>query len=140
RDPDDADVQSRLALFLATTLEPRYRDAGRAVELATKAANQKPDKGTYWSILGLAHYRAGDWKATITAIDKALKLQAGGDVLFVLAMAHWQQGNQPEARRWYKQAVQWMERYAGQVELLRRFRAEAAALLQIKDGPPETKP
>jgi hypothetical protein len=51
---------------------------------------------------------------------------------FFLAMAHWQLGDKEEARRWYYQAVAWMEKYSPMDEDLRRFRPEAAALLGIK--------
>ena len=60
----------------------------------------------------MAHYRAGDWKAAIAALDKSMQLRKGGDSFdwFFLAMAHWQLGNKDEARKWYDQAVEWMEK------------------------------
>ena len=92
---------------------------------------------------------AGDWRA---AIDKSLKkseeLQPGqvarADAInaFFLAMAHWQLGEQDEARQWYGKAVEWMEKEQTdrRVEQLRRFRAEAEELLKITDEKPTTKP
>src|SRR5262249_38418190 len=141
--PDAPQVQSRLANFLATCPEAKYRDAGRAVELAKKAVDQAPGSRLYWANLGLAHYRAGDWKAAITALEKALKLKdeptpvtsadapflTPGATGFVLAMAHWKAGNKGDARGWYNAAVQWMDRFLANneqlQEQLRRFRAEA---------------
>ena len=49
------------------------------------------------------------------------------------AMAHWRLGNKDEARQWYDQAVEWMERNQPQAEALRRFRAEAEKLLGVRD-------
>jgi len=60
--------------------------------------------------------------------------------IFVLAMAHWQLGHKKEARQWYDKAVQWMDMNKPQDEELRRFRAEAALLLGIKDLPNPASP
>jgi hypothetical protein len=55
-------------------------------------------------------------------------------------MANWNMGEQDEARRWYDQAIEWMEKEKGpDDEQLRRFRAEAEELLQIADEKPTTK-
>ena len=55
----------------------------------------------------MAHYRAGDWKASLTALEKSMELRKGGDSFdwFFLAMAHWQLGEKDEAREWYDRAV-----------------------------------
>jgi hypothetical protein len=50
---------------------------------------------------------------------------------FFLAMAHWRLGEKAEARGWYDQGVQWMDKQQPQNEELRRFRAEAAQLLGL---------
>jgi hypothetical protein len=56
----------------------------------------------------------------------------GSDWLF-LAMAHWQLGHKEDARKWYDQAVAWMNvSMQPDDEELRRFSAEAARLLDIK--------
>ena len=52
---------------------------------------------------------------------------------FFLAMAHWQLGERDEARKWYERAVPWMDKKKPNDEELRRFRVEAANLLQIAD-------
>ena len=50
-------------------------------------------------------------------------------------MAQWQLGEKEKASTWYDQAIAWMDKNNPQNEELRRFRAEAAALLGIKDEP-----
>jgi tetratricopeptide (TPR) repeat protein len=97
--------------------------------------------GTYWNTLGVAHYRAGDWKAAIAALDKSRDLKKGGDAdtwLF-LAMAQRKLGNHDEARKWYDRAVGWLEKNKAalakdkaQAEQLRRFHREAEEVLQLK--------
>ena len=52
---------------------------------------------------------------------------------FFLAMAHWQLADKPQAHSWYDKAVSWMEKNQPKDEELIRFRAEAAALLGVKE-------
>ncbi|HEY3393267.1 MAG TPA: hypothetical protein VGK58_11210, partial [Lacipirellulaceae bacterium] len=52
---------------------------------------------------------------------------------FVLALAHWQLGHQQQARKWYVQAVEWMEKNNPDREDLQHLRAEAAELLGIDE-------
>src|SRR5262249_37319774 len=125
-----------VAWFLATCSDPKYRDPPRAVELAMKAVQLAPQNGGRWNTLGVAHYRAGDWKTAITTLQKAIPLRLGGDSFdfFFLAMADWQLGEKKEALAWYDKAVQWMDKHKPKDEELRRFRAEATDLLGIKDS------
>ena len=64
-----------------------------------------------------------------------MELRKGGDSFdwFFLAMAHWQLGEKDKAREWYDRAVQWMDKNQPKNEELRRFRAEAAELLELKE-------
>jgi tetratricopeptide (TPR) repeat protein len=135
-DPKSAGPHNDLAWFLATGPDPKFRDPKRAVELAKKAVELAPKEGNYWNTLGTAHYRAGDWKATVAALDKSGELRKGGDSFdwFFLAMAHWQLGEKEEARKWYDRAVAWMDKNNPSDEELRRFREEAAKLLKVEDS------
>jgi tetratricopeptide (TPR) repeat protein len=132
--PGDAKVHNEAAWFLASCRDAKVRDPKRAVELARKAVALAPKEGTYWNTLGVAHYRAGDWKPAVAALKKSMKLCKGGDSLdwFFLAMAHWQLGEKDQARQWYDRAVQWMDKNRPKEEQLRRFCAEAAELLGTK--------
>jgi serine/threonine protein kinase/tetratricopeptide (TPR) repeat protein len=135
--PDHADTlasTNSLAWFLATASDARLRDAGRAVELATTTTNHSPNDGDFWNTLGAARYRAGQWQAAITALEKSMALRKGGDSSdwFFLSMAHWQLGAQDQARQWYDKAVRWMDRNQPSNKDLRRFQAEAAALINPK--------
>jgi hypothetical protein len=44
-------------------------------------------------------------------------------------MAHWRLGDRDQAHTWFDRAVRWMDQYEPQNEELRRFRAEAEAVL-----------
>jgi serine/threonine protein kinase/tetratricopeptide (TPR) repeat protein len=134
---DKPEAQNSLAWFLATCPEPRFRDASRAVELAKQAVARAPQEGNYWNTLGVAQFRAGDWNAALLALKKSMALRQGGDSAdwFFLAMAHWQQDDKEQARKWYDLAVQWMEQHQPQDQDLLRFRAEAAAQLGLPDPP-----
>src|SRR5262249_45393824 len=119
-----------LAWRLATCKDAKLRDPGRAVQLAKEATTLAPKAATYWTTLGVAHYRAGHWKVSIEALEKSRELKKDhSSGYFFLAMAHWQLGNKEETRKWFDKAVQWMEKNQPKNEELRRFRAEAAKLL-----------
>jgi serine/threonine protein kinase/tetratricopeptide (TPR) repeat protein len=143
--PGSWDAQAALARLLTACPEPNLRDTPRALEAARKMMELDPQASATWEALGWAKYRAGDWQASIAALQKAIALLAkerqGGDgwQLFVLAMAHWQLGHRDDARQAYDRAARWMERTGMTNELLLGLQAEAAALLKI-DYRPRTKP
>src|SRR5262249_39085450 len=107
---------------------------GFAVRQAQAACAGTGDEKQYLITLGLAHYRAGDWKEAVAVLEKSMRFRQGGDGLewFFLAMAHWRLCRQEEAREWYDRAVRWMDKDAPQNEAMRRFRAETEALLGVK--------
>jgi Flp pilus assembly protein TadD len=113
------------------------------LELARKAVEFKPEDGEYWNTLGVAQYRNGDFAAAITSLDKSLELGPGESTFacnaLVLSMAHWQRGDQDEARRWYDQAMEWIKEHKPEDDDLPSFRAEAEELMQIPSGA-ETTP
>jgi tetratricopeptide (TPR) repeat protein/tRNA A-37 threonylcarbamoyl transferase component Bud32 len=124
-------VNNELAWILATSPEPRVRDAALAVQLAQKAVKARQKSGDYWNTLGVAHYRNGDDKAAVAELETAMRLREGGDSFdwFFLSMAHWRLGNRNQARTWFDRAVQWMDKHKPHNDELRRFRAEAEAML-----------
>jgi tetratricopeptide (TPR) repeat protein len=131
---DNPGLLNDFAWRLATCPDPTFRNGARAVELAKKASESRPNDGAICNTLGVALYRAREWKAAVAALEKSTRLREGGDSFdwFFLAMAHWQLGSKAEARKWYDQASAWMGKNAPQDEELRRFRAEAEELLGIK--------
>jgi tetratricopeptide (TPR) repeat protein len=131
---DFALANNNLAWMLATCKDANLRNPAEAVRLAQRAVALVPRAGIYWNTLGVAQYRAGDWNAALTALGKSMELREGGESYdwFFLAMAHWQLGQKEQARCWYDKAVAWMDKHQPQNEELRRFYAEAAALLAIE--------
>src|SRR5207249_304889 len=97
------------------------------------AVELNPTEGASWKTLGVAHYRAGDWKNALQSIEKSMQLRKGGNSFdwFFLAMSRWQLGNRGEASKWYDRAVQWTDKNQPNNEEIRRFRAEAAELMGI---------
>jgi tetratricopeptide (TPR) repeat protein len=136
--PDDAEVQNELAWLLATCPAPEWRDAPQAVGLAQKAVARASGNGAFWKTLGVAQCRAGDWPAAVAALEKSMQLRQGGDASdwFFLAVAHGQSGAKDKARHWYDRAVRWTQQNRSKDEELGRFRAEAAALLGLREPLP----
>src|SRR5262249_22293713 len=143
-EPDSWLAQISMAEFLAQCPDPQFRDPARAVQLAKKAVEKQPSNGAIWNTLGGACYRARDWLPALKAFRKSVELRSGGDSedFFFLAMTIFRLGDKTEARKWYVRGVKWMDKNKEntlpdkpKVEDLFRFRAEAAALLGIKDAP-----
>jgi serine/threonine protein kinase len=134
RMPDNPRHQNYLAWFLVTCPAVQFRDGERAVAAARRALQRAPTSVSYWRNLGIAQYRAGKWQDAREALAKAMELGGGGDSRdwFFLAMSHWHQGDRAQARKWYEQARQWMEKSLPQDAWLRRFRAEAEEVLKMK--------
>jgi tetratricopeptide (TPR) repeat protein len=153
-----SEAHAELSMIYSNCPDARFRNADRALELAAKAVKLGPVYSTASTALGLARYRLGQWHEAALAFEKALQLGADntmgsgrrwGDAVnqFSLAMAHWQMGEQDEARRRYSRAVGLMEKdkkaldqSPQQKEELVRFRAEAAELLKIPPPAPATNP
>jgi serine/threonine protein kinase/tetratricopeptide (TPR) repeat protein len=143
--PETSAYLNDLARLLVTCPAPQFRDADRALRIAKRAVELSPEHSDYWNTLAVAHYRAGDWEATVAAMKRAMHLGKSGNSCerLFLAMAHWQLGDKELARRCYDEALQQIEnnkaqhrplsfpRNADQDKELRRFRAEAAALLDL---------
>jgi tetratricopeptide (TPR) repeat protein len=133
-----------LADLFSTGPAAHHHDASQAVPLAQKAVELHPQYGGFWNTLGTAHYRAGDYRAAAKELEKCMAMNDGGDCYdwFFLAMAHWRLDHQAEARRFYDRAAAWIEENKSKLEKDKlqaarfcRFRAEAAALLGLKETP-----
>jgi tetratricopeptide (TPR) repeat protein len=120
--------------------DPQFLDPRQILDFAKRSSS--------WQMYGIAAYRLGDYKDAIAKLEKSL--EGGTDITkvsawFFLAMANERLGEHEKARSWYAKAIQVMDKpspgwstidyrrliYAD----LRRFRAEAAALLGIKEEP-----
>src|SRR5262249_31870935 len=130
-----ADACNQVAWGLATDTARPLRPPELAVAFARKAVELAPADGAVWTTLGVAQFRAENWQESINALQKSQEFRKGGDSVawFFLAMAQWRLGNKDEARRWFDQAVGWMDKNQPENEELWRFRAEAAELLGLKE-------
>jgi Flp pilus assembly protein TadD len=121
---------NNLAWQLATCPREDLRDTRRALALAQRAVLLGPRSAESWNTLGAAYYRAGRWADAVGSLRESLRRQGGnGWDWFFLAMAHWQLGEKDTARRYHQKAVGWTDKHRPMDEELRRFRAEAEALL-----------
>jgi tetratricopeptide (TPR) repeat protein len=129
---------NELAWFLASCPDPQFRDPDRAISLAQKALQKVKDNGIIWNTLGIAQFRAGQWREAIVSLEKSMERNKGGDSYdwLFLAMAHWRLGEKEEARRWYDKADKELKKFEYPHVEEGRWLAEAAALLQIKGGNP----
>jgi superkiller protein 3 len=77
---------------LINSPDPKLRDPKRALAPVLEAVELAPQSEMAWQYLGWVQYRSGDWRASIEALEKSCKLQAGGNgdsyQWIVLALAH----------------------------------------------------
>jgi tetratricopeptide (TPR) repeat protein len=138
---------NNLAWILVSRPDWRPQHAAEALEHAQKAVTLSPEDDDFYHTLGVAHCRAGHWKEALQCIEKSRRLEKNPGPpssfdLFFEAMAYCGLGDQEKARRCYDEGVQWMEKNIPDHADLRRFRAEAAAMLKIpeeKSHPKDTK-
>jgi eukaryotic-like serine/threonine-protein kinase len=134
--PNAPKTLQNLAGSLTECPDPEFRDPKEAVRLARRAVKLSPTDWDIWRVLGEAHIRAGNWRGAAEAIEKSMTLGTPGPYdWFRLAIAQSRLGNKDQARTSFDKAVAWMEKDPRKNEHLARYRAEAAALLGLKDEP-----
>jgi Flp pilus assembly protein TadD len=134
----DPRALNHFAWSLVADADPRLHNGPAAVVLARKAVEAPSAPGAHWNTLGVALYRAGEYREAVTVLEKAMSLRNGGDAFdwFFLAMAHHHLGDAKQSRKYFEQAMQWMDKnQAANAELL-RFRAEAESVLEKKASTP----
>ncbi len=87
-------AQDNLDWLLANYPETSWRDAVRAVAMAREAVRLAPADPDFHNTLGVAYYRADDYRNAVSELKLAVKMSGGGDGgdWIFLAMAHWQLG------------------------------------------------
>jgi tetratricopeptide (TPR) repeat protein len=148
--PKNAAGRIELAWLLATCPDSELRNIDEALRRARTAIEQgTPIPANWWTVFGVASYRAGDWDGAIAALSETKPITHRGythAARFFLAMAHWNRGDRDQAHQWYADTINWMngnttwmQDHPVEKEELERFRAEAAALLALDTRAPEAK-
>jgi serine/threonine protein kinase/tetratricopeptide (TPR) repeat protein len=137
RTPETQRLLNGFAWMLCTAYDSKFRDPPRAVLLAKEVVTYAPQFGDKWMTLGVAHYRAGDWKSAVVALEKSTALApagCGGVNGFFLAMAHWQLGEKEQASQFYAKGASWRKSHKPTDRELLRFQSEASELLGISES------
>jgi len=88
------------------------RESKRAIELAGRALELNPEIVSAVNSLGIALYRACQYREAIAALEQHLAVSPGssdGVDLYFLAMAHHRQGRRDQARDCFDRALGWVE-------------------------------
>jgi WD40 repeat protein/tetratricopeptide (TPR) repeat protein len=140
--PERDEDRERLALCcnnraweLANGPGPR-RNPVRALALARRAVDLRPDEATSLNTMGVVLYRMGRFDEAVAALERSRDAHRGqydAFDLFFLAMAHHRLGHREAARDAFDRAVRWMgeQKHLNeqQASELAAFRAEAEAVL-----------
>jgi serine/threonine protein kinase/WD40 repeat protein len=137
--PAWADKRNLLAWHLANCPDLKLRNVPRALEHARQATAEWPENDNYRNTLGVALYRAGEYRQAVNELLKAEELGQGIRTPlngFFLAMAFWRLDERDTARDWLLQSTTWLDERRAEWENNRqraeefsRFRAEAEELL-----------
>ena len=136
--PDDVLACNNLAWVLLTAPEA-LRDVQAALPLAEKAVRPIPGNPVYRNTLGLAYYRAGQYREAVEILRPNIDTQQDWALafdLYFLAMSHHRLGETARARDYYDLGIRWTQAQRGlsaeQLDELNLFRAEAEEVLGVK--------
>jgi serine/threonine protein kinase/predicted Zn-dependent protease len=136
RNPSDPFSMGFLAAIHAVHLYyscPDLYDQEGALELASLSVERQPTFAMGQRALGAALYRSNRSEEAIPHQTTALATFSGEATdLFLLAMEHWQLGNQAEAREYYRRAIAWMEEHNPDHPTFVQLRDEATELMGIQ--------
>src|SRR5579883_3061819 len=133
----DRVAYDELAWFLVGCRDPELVDTTEAEQLASRAIELEPNSDPPWRTLGSAQYRNGKWSAAVDSFQNCIRLvnnQTPYDWFF-LAMAFWKLGDREQARRSFDQGEKVLKGQRYPFLAVKRFHAEAAALLGISVQP-----
>jgi WD40 repeat protein/tetratricopeptide (TPR) repeat protein len=127
---------------LCALLPDSGADAQAVEDLAKRAVAMQERSAIVRDTLALVYFRAGEWEKASETYRQADQLPdratSTPERPFVLAMILWRLGDRKVARERYDEGVQsmrakklWLKRNPTNEEEMRRFHAEAAALLEL---------
>jgi WD40 repeat protein/serine/threonine protein kinase len=139
QEPTRVEYLDRLASWLITCPDPRLRDPTRAAAHAETAAALVPRSGSLYRTLALTHHRAGQWRKSLDASQRAMDLCGRPESLDLLlqAMAHWQLGDRRQAFRQYQQATERLRESQAPTSSELDLQREAARLLCVRAMAPD---
>ena len=96
--------------------------------------DESPQYGDYWTTLGIAYYRAGEYQLAVDALETAIELSSfyGSNSCFFLAMAFFRLGEPANARAWYDDGLARLEQDELRYSETVLIRNEAGELLGIE--------
>ena len=101
-------------------------DPQQGIRLMQEATKLVPEKVSLWKILSQAHYRAGNWKASIDAMEKSVQHRSDRKLnqaeRFVMAMARWRLGERDAALTLFNDTAAEMDKSKSQDEKSLLFR------------------
>jgi serine/threonine protein kinase/Flp pilus assembly protein TadD len=76
------------------------------LHLAQRAIDGNPENSDFQTTLGMAFYRAGEWRDAVRILTSIEQGKGNSSDLFFLSMAYWQIGEREKARKYFREAEQ----------------------------------
>jgi tetratricopeptide (TPR) repeat protein len=122
----------------------KFRAPDRALSLAKRAGELVPDSPAYCHTLGVAHFRLGQYREAVAALERSVKNNRGQATafdLYFLAMCQQHLGNTERARDCYDRGIAWQKKArltSQHATELNAFRAEVETLMK-ESNPRDTQ-
>lgn len=112
-------------------------DYERALDLAVELCEADPTHIQGWNTRGAAHYRLGEYREAIAAIERAIELRKGSTVpedQVFLAMSHVQLGNTAQAASHLRRFTEMIKQSgSGKISEWRSYLNEASSLFKVEN-------
>ena len=128
--PDDPRAMNSVAWALISNPDQRLQNTSEAIQLAEGATKTSPNNARYWKTLGVAYFRAKDFRKSTEALENSLSIESANEhVLLFLAMSLAKAGQQESALKYFEQATTMHERQTNPDAELARCYEEAKRMI-----------
>jgi tetratricopeptide (TPR) repeat protein len=116
RKPDFWVASNDLAFLLSETANGK-KDLEKALSLAKKAQEARPEDPEVLDTLGWVHFKMNDLSTALGFLGRAVaKAPENGQINYHMGMASFKSGKKNEAKEYFKKAAESKEAFAGKEE------------------------
>jgi serine/threonine protein kinase/tetratricopeptide (TPR) repeat protein len=136
-------AQNKLARALALDPKHEARKPDEAISLSKSLVERHPKEDKYWTTLGAAYYSAGQYDASIEALNQAIVLHESGGTVedwFLFAANLARKGDRTQGGIWFGRAINELAAHPTTDRILSQLVADAYHSLRNPPASPEPSP